>query len=252
MSFSNEIVVKALTACNRSCCICHKFSGTKMELHHIRQVADGGSDTFENCIPLCLSCHADMGKADPKHPKGKHYSEKELVEHRDKWYRMCELTPSNFPSEQVSADEIELFQRICSHFTDTIRIWLTEKPLAGLIPMGAFDPLFDMDIAYKSPFDTFLCTSLEQERLSLFNAVDEFLSYLSTNTFPHTISGNSFSATRIWLFHHDNSDSLPLSHFSSYEEEADTLVKLARSVWDKYVSFVSCGRSLIHQTKSQH
>ena len=34
-----------------------------MELHHIKQVAYGGEDTFENCIPLCFDCHADMGKA---------------------------------------------------------------------------------------------------------------------------------------------------------------------------------------------
>ena len=45
-----------------------------MELHHIRQKADGGEDTFENCIPLCFDCHADMRKGDPKHPKGKRYS----------------------------------------------------------------------------------------------------------------------------------------------------------------------------------
>ena len=49
-------------------------------------------DTFENCIPLCFDCHADMGKADPKHPKGKHYSESELIQHRDSWYKKIEKT----------------------------------------------------------------------------------------------------------------------------------------------------------------
>lgn len=86
MGFSDDVQVAALTACQRCCCICHKFCGTKIELHHIKQKADGGEDTFENCIPLCFDCHADMGKADPRHPKGKHYSERELKKQRDNWY----------------------------------------------------------------------------------------------------------------------------------------------------------------------
>ena len=86
MGFPETVEVAALAACERCCCICHKFCGTKIELHHIKQKADGGEDTFENCIPLCFDCHADMGKADPRHPKGKHYSAKELIQHRDNWY----------------------------------------------------------------------------------------------------------------------------------------------------------------------
>ena len=92
MAFSKAIKAKAGAACNRCCCICHEFAGTKLEFHHIRQVADGGEDTFENCIPLCLNCHADMGGVNPKHPKGNSYSEEELIMHRDKWYENCSGT----------------------------------------------------------------------------------------------------------------------------------------------------------------
>ena len=74
MSFPEGVAARALVASGRCCCICHKFCGTKIELHHIKQHAYGGEDTFENCIPLCFDCHEDMGKADPKHPKGKHYT----------------------------------------------------------------------------------------------------------------------------------------------------------------------------------
>jgi len=87
MSFPKSVEERALVACGRHCCICHKFCGTKIELHHIKQRAYGGEDTFENCIPLCFDCHADMGKADPKHARGKNYSEKELKQHRDFWYK---------------------------------------------------------------------------------------------------------------------------------------------------------------------
>ena len=87
MSFPKSVEIEALVKCGRCCCICHKFCGTKIELHHIKQKAYGGADTIDKCIPLCLECHADMGKADPKHPKGKHYSENELRQHRDNWYK---------------------------------------------------------------------------------------------------------------------------------------------------------------------
>ena len=85
MSFSEYIKAIALSACDRHCCICHKFCGLKMELHHIKQKADGGEDTLDNCIPLCFDCHADMGGVNPRHPKGNSYSETELRIHRDKW-----------------------------------------------------------------------------------------------------------------------------------------------------------------------
>ena len=90
MSFPENVANEALVRSERCCCICHKFCGVKIELHHIVQKADGGEDTLENCIPLCFDCHSDMGKADPKHPKGKHYSEKELRMHRDNWYKKVE------------------------------------------------------------------------------------------------------------------------------------------------------------------
>ena len=90
MAFPQSVADKAFAACGRRCCICHKFCGQKMELHHIHQRADGGEDTYENCIPLCFDCHADMGKGDPRHPKGKRYSAQELCMHRDNWYAAVE------------------------------------------------------------------------------------------------------------------------------------------------------------------
>lgn len=86
MPFSNPVRLKALLDSARCCCICHKFCGIKIELHHIIQEADGGPNNFENCIPLCLDCHADMFSYDDKHPKGTKYRPEELKLHRDRWY----------------------------------------------------------------------------------------------------------------------------------------------------------------------
>lgn len=62
MAFSKEVKVQAMVACGRCCCICHKFCGNNMEVYHIKPHADGGQDTFENAIPLCFDCHAEVGQ----------------------------------------------------------------------------------------------------------------------------------------------------------------------------------------------
>ena len=58
-----------------------------MEVHHIKARAEGGQDIYENAIPLCFDCHAEVRQYDPKHPKGIKFTEKELIMHRDEWYR---------------------------------------------------------------------------------------------------------------------------------------------------------------------
>ena len=60
MPFSEDIKIKALVSCGRKCCVCHKFCGNNMEIHHIKAKADGGEDSFENAIPLCFDCHAEV------------------------------------------------------------------------------------------------------------------------------------------------------------------------------------------------
>ncbi|HEY4628728.1 MAG TPA: hypothetical protein VIH02_05575 [Flavobacterium sp.] len=47
MGFNQSIVENALLSCGRHCCVCHKFCGTKIELHHIDQKKNGGEDSFD-------------------------------------------------------------------------------------------------------------------------------------------------------------------------------------------------------------
>lgn len=89
MSFPRTVRDDALSRCQRFCCICHNFCGFKMECHHIVQPKDGGDDSFDNCIPLCLDCHADIKAYNRDHPKGTSYSTSELKKHRDQWYNFC-------------------------------------------------------------------------------------------------------------------------------------------------------------------
>ena len=119
MGFSEKVQTDALVACGRCCCICHKFCGTKINLHHIVQRADGGNDSFENCIPLCLDCHEDMGKPDSYHSTGKHYSPKELAMHRDSWYAQVKQSTIN-TNTSVCDEDIALFRQIRDYFDDEL------------------------------------------------------------------------------------------------------------------------------------
>lgn len=109
---------EVLVLCGRHCCICHRFCGTKIELHHIIEVSKGGSSDTDNCIPLCFNCHADVGHYNPKHPKGTKYSGSELRMHRERWYDAIkqltierenfQLEPIRGVSEVYEGQEIEL------------------------------------------------------------------------------------------------------------------------------------------------
>lgn len=86
MGFPINVADEVLVRCGRHCCLCGKYAGQKIELHHIKQVADGGDDSADNCIPLCFDCHAEVKAYNNHHPKGRKFTEKELKGHRDKCY----------------------------------------------------------------------------------------------------------------------------------------------------------------------
>lgn len=87
MGFSKEIKERAFVASARRCCVCKEFSGRNIEVHHITQASQGGTDSFENAIPLCFNCHANAGHYNSKHPRGSKFSPEELRKHRDLWYK---------------------------------------------------------------------------------------------------------------------------------------------------------------------
>jgi len=105
MAWSAAVKDKVLVKCGRHCCICHKFCGLKMELHHIILKSEGGEETVENCIPLCFDCHADQKSYDHNHPKGTKYSRKELKGHREKWYGLVDQNLGTGTGEHLEQDK---------------------------------------------------------------------------------------------------------------------------------------------------
>lgn len=90
MGFPADVRTKVLIRCARICCLCFKQCGTKIEVHHIEQEADGGANKENNALPVCFDCHADVGSYNAKHPKGTKYRDKELRGRRDALYQLIE------------------------------------------------------------------------------------------------------------------------------------------------------------------
>jgi hypothetical protein len=102
MPFSKSVADEALVACGRRCCICRQFAGTKMQLHHIKPEAEGGEDSLENSIPLCLACHAEVACYNSSHPIGRKFSESELKRHRDLWFDFVKAHPERLANSPGS------------------------------------------------------------------------------------------------------------------------------------------------------
>lgn len=88
MPFPQSVREQALVAAARYCCVCHRYKGVKVEVHHIVPEAEGGTNDTENAIALCFDCHADAGHYNPNHPRGTKFSPDELRRHRDGWHAM--------------------------------------------------------------------------------------------------------------------------------------------------------------------
>lgn len=99
MGFSKTIRDEALALAARHCCVCHRYKGLAVEVHHIVQLADNGSNLLENAIALCLDCHLAAGHYNVDHPKGSRYSKEELRIARDKWFAIVRQNAIPVPVE---------------------------------------------------------------------------------------------------------------------------------------------------------
>lgn len=85
MPFSEIVREEALVKSARRCNVCREFAGRAVNVHHITQEADGGSNSIENAIVLCLRCHSEAGHFNSRHPIGTKYSPSELRRQRDQF-----------------------------------------------------------------------------------------------------------------------------------------------------------------------
>ena len=81
--FSEDIKLKCLLWSSRHCCACDTACGLDIEIAHIDP--KGGED-FDNAIPVCYYCHAQIGRYNKEHPRGNKYRIKELKKRREQIY----------------------------------------------------------------------------------------------------------------------------------------------------------------------
>lgn len=61
-----------------------------MQIHHIVPDAKGGTGDYDNGIPVCLDCHAEV---ESRSNMGRRFSERELKELRDRWFTVVREQP---------------------------------------------------------------------------------------------------------------------------------------------------------------
>lgn len=199
MSFPPSVKEKALVASQRSCCICHKFCGLKIELHHIELKGEGGTDTFENCIPLCFDCHSDQRSYDFKHPKGTKYTTSELLAHRDNWYKKVKSTNyySLFPDYnqldcQISKEIKEILP------WDGSIDFLKSHPFGSPFNESYLGGLFSFARRCDDPTFEFYDADLEKFRKYLLVEIKSFLDLSAEIHVAHDRNPNILQIPREW------------------------------------------------------
>lgn len=199
MSFPNKVREKVLVASGRHCALCHKFCGLKIELHHIIQKGEGGEDSFDNCIPLCFNCHADMRSYDHKHPKGTKYTQGELVAHRDKWYekiKTSEVGASQLEWRAIDAANFKLFLNLVP-YDDCIRL-IENHMFEGAFSPAIFEKIDLIVEKYRDPSLEFINSDLEGMRADLINSLWKFADFLAHNTWRTNTNLQSIPSEWEW------------------------------------------------------
>lgn len=111
MAFSREKVESLLVSARRCCCVCRRFCGRNIEIHHIVPSSEGGSDEEENGIPICFDCHADVHSAGS--PRGRRFTHGELRRLRDEWFAS---------SKEISAPELQRIRAEIIEYLDSLNI----------------------------------------------------------------------------------------------------------------------------------
>lgn len=183
MGFSTRVKEDALVSCGRHCCLCHKFCNLKIEVHHIIHTSEGGKNTFDNAIPLCLDCHADMRSYDHKHPKGTKYTPCELKRHRDLWYEKVKGSPAPQYDQKSIELDTEVFHWIMNNLPWELINWASKTVFAGF-PFRSFyiDDFINFQNECQKPHYEFLDADLEGLRSQLLITIIKFTREISLNT----------------------------------------------------------------------
>lgn len=236
IGFNRSVKEEVLVKCGRHCALCHKFCGTKIELHHIKQKADGGEDSFENCIPLCFDCHAEVKAYNPRHPKGTAYTESELIQHRNILYKRVNQTMDIINNKDYILLDREVYKDLKDMIYNTHAITFIRTHNFGeafynseLEPLYKFVQRCDHDPEFE-----FLDIDLESLRLIFLDALKKFLFAIGMNTFTLNNNVEINSVPKDWLLREDTAE--------IFNKCVDELNSLSIDITTKYDDMIKLAR----------
>jgi hypothetical protein len=236
MGFSGDVAEKALLDCGRSCCICHRFRGMKTELHHIIQKSEGGADTYDNCIPLCFDCHAEVKAYNPKHPKGRQYTNSELKQHRDRWYNKVRNNQFITTTPEHMELDRKLFITIRKMLLSNNSIlFLRKHDFAGSsFALEYLEDLKNFNNVCEFPEFEFIDADLETLRANLDHCIFSFLTEIGHNTFPEDSNDGKLRNRIPQEWKH--------KQWERFWDAADKINELAKEVVSSYNQLIQQGR----------
>ena len=185
MPFTPPVAAEALVASGRHCCLCHRFCGVKIELHHITPESEGGSDELDNCIPLCFDCHAEVGHYNSKHPRGRKFSPTELRLHRDRWFERVASNAGPVANERQRELDKDVLERLRAMLPrDKGLYFIRTFDYAAAFDKDRHDFLRDFTRYFTGPEHEFVDADLEGLSQTLRHTVGQFLTELDRNTWP--------------------------------------------------------------------
>ena len=243
MSFPKNVSEEALLACGRRCCICHKFCSGKIETHHIESKPEG-DDTFENCIPLCFDCHADVRAYDPKHPKGRKYTTSELKGHRDRWYEKVRKNPEIVSDVQQHSNDIDMFNHVIRVLPSTgVVDFVRNHDYNDRFQRSEHSPLKEFVRMNSQPEFEFLNQEIENSKISLVNSVNSFLDSIGRSTSSLILELGDPNIM-------GQEPSLRRTQPELYNERVQEMNKAATELTDTYDEFIRKGRRVLGVTYS--
>lgn len=183
MSFPESVRVSVLIKCKRHCCLCGNYAGINMELHHIKQQADGGLDTEENCIPLCFNCHVAVKSYNPHHPKGLKYTEKELVARRDEIYNMVKESIVDIYNDS----DIMKAKNFMDMYYKILEYLIKVDSCGSRVDIGLIITVNEMISRLNSYEYVFENIGLDQEKCALSSILTEWNSIVTNKRYFHEI-----------------------------------------------------------------
>lgn len=236
MTWPTEVKNIALLACARHCCICHKFCGTKIELHHMKLKSEGGTEEFENCIPLCFDCHSDQSSYDYKHPKGTKYTAAELNLHRGSWFDRIKSTSFTLPSDTFEPQDRKTFADISNLLKwDGVIYFLKQHDFGNSFYSSKLDMLYEYQNRAFDPSFEFFDAELETQRADLNDAIANFI--LQVQTYCSYLESNVelIGVPKDWLIKNET------LYYATIKE----LNRLATCIGEEYNNLIrSCRRKL--------